>query len=88
MAPNAIDRKTLISDVQMGELLSHLSAAELKVLLYLTVQGHPGTITAGAHPEDGFPLREIADGTHLTKKQVRHALRLLSINATYYNRFQ
>ncbi len=86
---SARPNNSLMSDPEIGEMLSHLSAAELKVLLYLTIRKESVTtaVRSADAEKDALPLRKIADGTHLPKKEVRNALRLLSISAGYFHRF-
>ncbi len=78
----AIDSTTIPNQL-LGDWISRLSGSELKVMLYLTLQ--TGCFAGMQAPD--LALRQIAEETNLSKKEVRNALRLLSINASFSARF-
>jgi hypothetical protein len=74
----------LLPDLETGKSLALLSADELKVLLYLTLikRARPAIpLKIGADKSD-LPMHRIPMDTQPSKKQVRVALRFLSISAT------
>ena len=77
-----VDSTTIPNDV-LSDLVEQLSGNELKVMLYLALQ--TGGFSASA---DAIRIREIAAGTKLSKKEVRVAIRVLTINAAFSGRFQ
>ena len=78
----AIDSTTIPNQL-LGDWISRLSGSELKVMLYLTLR--TGCFAGTESPD--LALRQIADETNLSKKEVRNALRLLSINARFSGHF-
>ena len=80
---SAVTDSTTIPNQLLGDWISQLSGSELKVMLYLTLRTH---CFAGTEATD-VRLGQIAEETNLSKKEVRGALRLLSINASFHNRF-
>ena len=75
--PNSIARRVLES------WLVELSGEELKVALYLALNNN----SASGEPMEKFRPGRIANATRLSKKQVRDALRLLNVSATFSDRF-
>jgi hypothetical protein len=79
---NAVCGSTVIPDRLLGSWLSDLSGAELKVMLYLTLQ-------SGGHliPDLAVRPSQIAAATNLSKKEVRIALRLLHASHAFAHCF-